>query len=121
MYFIYKENIISTGSYGGIKLQPLFVTAQDRQKFDSIESKTKLEIISKIQDLLHVMPDSDIVGYYADTLKATKVKKKDLLIELFYEISSALDEQLANVVVGEIDSDSKIGWSNHNAMCSISL
>lgn len=45
-----------------MKLEPLFFFKTDRDKFDSIESKTKAEIMAKIQefnleDLEDIVPD----------------------------------------------------------------
>ena len=48
-------------------LKPVFVTPDDRVEYNKIESRTKVEIMSQIINMLDIMPDRE--------LAATKVKE----------------------------------------------
>ena len=48
-------------------LKPVFVTPDDRVEYNKIESRTKVEIMSQIINMLDIMPDRE--------LAATKIKE----------------------------------------------
>ena len=93
-YENYKSSFFTTGQYGTKILKPVFVTADDRVEYDKIESKTKAEIMSQINDMLDIMPDRELAAAkFKEIKKLEKKAKKIALIGQFYEIKSLLAEQ----------------------------
>ena len=92
-YENYKVSFF-TGQYGTKILKPVFVTGDDRVKYDKIESRTKAEIMSQINDILDIMPDRELATVKLEKVKKMEKKaKKTTLIGLFYEIKSLLAKQ----------------------------
>ena len=49
LWIKYKSCIAGEKAPTSVKLEPLFLKKSDREKFESIESKTKAEILEKVQ------------------------------------------------------------------------
>ena len=104
-YEAYKVSYTKTGMYGQQKLPPLFITPADREQHNKIENKTKVEIKALIREILKEMPDRDIAkSYINDFNKKEKRLKHADCVELFYELKTSQDEQIANVEI-ELEHD----------------
>ena len=104
----FVQNVVNCGQYGGVKLTPVFVTVEEREKFESIDSQTNNEIVKRIGQIIDILPSDESMKHYEALLKKVKGKKKCILLDLYYEVSGVLDTQLQNVVVGDIDLDGSI-------------
>ena len=87
------------------KLPPLFITPADREQHSKIENKTKVEIKALIREILKEMPDRDIAKSYINDFnkKERRLKHADC-VELFYELKTSQEEQIANVEI-ELEHD----------------
>lgn len=59
-YENFKISFFTTAQYGTKILKPVFVTADDCVEYNKIESRTKAEIMSQINDILDIMPDREL-------------------------------------------------------------
>ncbi|CAG2252282.1 unnamed protein product [Mytilus edulis] len=96
-YEAYKSNLATSDTYKGAELEPVFILKESRVEYEKIDNKTKSEILQQINNLVDVMPDNDC----QQTLRAKlgtlkKIVKKVELIELYYEMCSELEDQLAD-------------------------
>ena len=70
----YKFSFLTTCQYGTKILKPVFVTADDRVEYNKIESRTRAEIMSQINDMLDIMPDRELAAAKVKEMK--KLGKK---------------------------------------------
>ena len=105
-YDYYKDHFRKTGNYGGIKLTPLFLTSEERDVFFSIESKTKAEIATEIENILSKMPDkiksSELSAIFK---KKSKGFKHCEFISRYYEYLHLLTEQEAEISETSTEND----------------
>ena len=105
-YAAYKQNLSKVGKFGGVKLESVFISAESRTEHEKIENKTKAEIIAEIRNIITVMPNESIQDSYrsqVSNLKATV--KKSGLIELYYEVSLELEDQLAGEIIPDASDE----------------
>ena len=57
---MYKEDFVATGTFGGKKLEPLFITEADRDQYFSIKGQTINDIKTELSKILQAMPDRDV-------------------------------------------------------------
>lgn len=107
-YKLYKQNFAKTGKYGGIKLDPVLITPDERKKFESIESKSIKEIKEKVEKIINEMPNKDVANVYSEDFKKLKKAKKHQYVSFFYESKTELEQQLADVI------DCEINLNNNN-------
>ncbi|MCG7876860.1 MAG: hypothetical protein N0C90_11075 [Candidatus Thiodiazotropha endolucinida] len=95
----YGQEIRRANSYVTVKLQPVFVTKEEREKFCKIENKTKDEIETEILSVLLVSlerVDDGMAEQYREYYHTNvKRKRKQIYIDFYYEVLSATDEAVA--------------------------
>ncbi|CAC5390495.1 unnamed protein product [Mytilus coruscus] len=91
-YEAYTSNLASSDTYKGAELESVFIL--------------KEKILQQVNNLVDVMPDNDCQQTLRAKLGTLKnnVKKVEL-IELYYEMCSELEDQLADETVPEIETD----------------
>lgn len=105
-YNLFKESFKEFGEFIGVKLEPVFITPEDRVEFNKIENKTKAEIGSKIEFICNSMPDKVIGNFYIEDFhkKMKKWKHADY-VNYYYECVKIRGEQELQVVADEEEND----------------
>ena len=100
-YFKYKHNVAISGDYVTQKLPFVCITVEERAKIDSVEIKTKAEIINLCDSNINSMPNLEAPATYMAALERLKAKnaKKDCILALHYEVLLSLEQQTAEAVV----------------------
>ena len=96
-YKEYKAELIKEGTYGTLKLEPIFITDAERKEFAKIENKRIDEIIDETLKLLECMKKNDTVVEVTKRLKRKTKMKKHQYIDLFYEVAKELETQNAEI------------------------
>ena len=87
---------LDPGQYGTKILKTVFVTGDDHVEYDKIESRTKAEIMSQINDMLDIMPDRELAAVkFKEIKKLEKKAKKMALIGQFYEKKVFLQNKMS--------------------------
>ena len=103
-YAEYKEDFQLNKKYGFKREnhESVFITEEDREKFNDIANKTKNYIWKEIQAMLASVIDRDVAATMLNALgKAPARRKKDELLEVYYDVAlqiSVEDASNANTV-----------------------
>ena len=78
LFFKRKLNAVKTGS---IRLKPAFFTKTEREDFEKIENKTKEEIRTKINAMVHTLDfeDENEKTFYITRCNRSSTKKDELI------------------------------------------
>ncbi|CAC5417345.1 unnamed protein product [Mytilus coruscus] len=97
-YATYKAHLAESGQFGGVKLDPVFLTKINRDEFSKIENKTKDEIRTMINALISLMPDVSVQSLFRSLIPKPG-KNKVVFVEFYSDVSNELQEQLANETI----------------------
>ena len=98
----YREAIVDGAEYGNVELVPLFVLPSEREKFNSLSNKTKEQLQIMSNDLIaDIKPyNEDLAEHYTWYLESEVVnKKKDVFVNFYQEVQSALEEEISQCTV----------------------
>ncbi|XP_070546377.1 uncharacterized protein [Ptychodera flava] len=80
------------------ELEQVYVTPEDRKKGESIENKTKGQLIKMIDESIMKVMDDDSKGGFIDTMKKVRKCRKEQIIEFYREIEDYLVVEAAEQV-----------------------
>jgi (2Fe-2S) ferredoxin len=101
-YDPYKKDFVQGGKFGRCKLTPIFVIPEERHIFFSIESRT-VNAIMKLVNEISALPDVDLAANLSATVAENKRPKKQEALDMYYNVSSILEEQLITSTVADVD------------------
>ncbi len=99
-YQRYKREVAVKGKYQGPKLIPICISMDERARADSIENKTKSDIVEEMLLIIETMPVEDDAAMYREKVRELKDKssvKKEKFISMYYEILNDLEEQYSDL------------------------
>ncbi len=103
-YHEYKQEVAKYNEFKRIKLVPVCLTQEERQKSNNIKMKTKEQILEEVTILVSTMVDETVKEMYEDQCKHLKSKyeknkssvKKDDCLALYDDAFESIQSQYAN-------------------------
>ena len=109
LYREYKDKLIEAQMFCHPKLDQIAITNEENISFNCIQNKSKQTIYEECQKLIDMLTDSDISSEFRKQLKAHA--KKETLVNLYFEVTDALNDQLAVCGSNDVDVLSELNES----------
>ena len=91
------------------RLDQIAITNEENISFNCIQNKSKQTIYEECQKLIDMLTDSDISSEFRKQLKAHA--KKETPVNLYFEVTDALNDQLAVCGSNDVDVLSELNES----------